>query len=259
MPVSFVTPSTRPAISSPNASRTSSSEAAGVLHRVVQQRRAQRLRVEAHAGADLRHADRVGDEVLAGLAALVGVVLAGEDERLADALAVDLADDLVGVLLDDREQVGEQRALELGEVGRRVRRRRVRVILAIDRRVARRPRPGGARGARAPRDRCRRPAGWTGDLLVLIAHACPASKGSPAAAPERAPGRSCEARAPRAPPRGAGSSGASVGSGGASCGRGIGRDVSRVRRPQPAVGGRDLAAGSTGARRCTARPRRRRW
>ena len=37
----------------------------GVLDRVVQQRRAQRLGVQAHAGADLRHPDRVGDVVLA--------------------------------------------------------------------------------------------------------------------------------------------------------------------------------------------------
>ena len=40
----------------------------GVLDGVVQQRRAQRLGVEAHPGADLRHADRMDDEVLAGCA-----------------------------------------------------------------------------------------------------------------------------------------------------------------------------------------------
>ena len=56
-----------------------------VLDGVVQQRRAQRLGVEAHAGADLRHADRMDDEVLAGAPALVGVVHAGVDERLLDA------------------------------------------------------------------------------------------------------------------------------------------------------------------------------
>ncbi len=55
----------------------------GVLDRVVQQRRAQRLRVQAHARADPRDADGVHDEVLAGLAPLVGVVLAGEHERVA--------------------------------------------------------------------------------------------------------------------------------------------------------------------------------
>ncbi len=62
----------------------------GVLDRVVQQRRAQRLGVQAHARADPRHADRVHDEVLARLAPLVGVVLAGEHERVLHARAVDL-------------------------------------------------------------------------------------------------------------------------------------------------------------------------
>ena len=90
---------------------------ARVLDGVVQQRRAQRLGVQAHARADLRHADRVHDEVLARLAPLVGVVLAGEDEGVLDALAVDLDGRVVGVLLDDREQVAEQPALGLGELG----------------------------------------------------------------------------------------------------------------------------------------------
>jgi hypothetical protein len=65
----------------------------------------------------------VGDEVLAGLAALVGVVLAGEHERAHDGVAVDRLGDLVGVLLDDREQVAEQLALERGEVRGRLQRR----------------------------------------------------------------------------------------------------------------------------------------
>ena len=81
---------------------------ARVLDGVVQERGAQRLGVEAQAGADLRHLDRVDDEVLARLAALVGVVLAGEEEGALDAVAVD-ARPRVGVLLDDREQVAEQR------------------------------------------------------------------------------------------------------------------------------------------------------
>src|SRR4051794_38976856 len=55
---------------------------ARVLDRVVQQRRAQRLGVEPQAGADLRDPDRVDDEVLARAAALVGVVLAREEERV---------------------------------------------------------------------------------------------------------------------------------------------------------------------------------
>jgi hypothetical protein len=49
----------------------------------------------------------VGDEVLARLAALVGVVLAGEQERVQDGLAVDRLGDLVRVLGDDREQIGQ--------------------------------------------------------------------------------------------------------------------------------------------------------
>jgi hypothetical protein len=44
------------------------------------------------------------------------VVLAGEHERPDDGVAVDDLGDLVGVLLDDREQVGQELALELGEV-----------------------------------------------------------------------------------------------------------------------------------------------
>ena len=47
-----------------------------------------------------------------GLAALVGVVLAGEHERLEHARRGRRLGDLVGVLLDDREQVREQLALE---------------------------------------------------------------------------------------------------------------------------------------------------
>ena len=65
-----------------SARATSSIEADGVLDGVVQQRRAERLGVQAHARADPRDADRVDDEVLAGLPPLVGVVLAGEHERL---------------------------------------------------------------------------------------------------------------------------------------------------------------------------------
>jgi hypothetical protein len=60
------------------------------------------------------------DELLAGAAPLVGVVLAGEDEGLDDARAVDALGDLVGVLGDDREQVGEQLPLDRREVGRDV-------------------------------------------------------------------------------------------------------------------------------------------
>jgi len=59
----------------------------------------------------------VGDEVLAGAAPLVGVVLAGEDERRLDRVAVDRDRRLGGVLLDDREQVVEEAGLVGGEAG----------------------------------------------------------------------------------------------------------------------------------------------
>ncbi len=88
----------------------------GVLHGVVQQRRAQRLGVQAHPRADARDPHGVHDEVLAGLAPLRGVVLAGEHERRFHARAVDLDGRVGGVLGDDREQVAEQPALELAEL-----------------------------------------------------------------------------------------------------------------------------------------------
>jgi hypothetical protein len=50
----------------------------------------------------------MSDEVLAGLAPLIGVVLAGEHERVFDAIAIDLNDSVGGVLGDDREQIVEQ-------------------------------------------------------------------------------------------------------------------------------------------------------
>jgi len=77
------------------------------------------------------------DEVLAGDAALVGVVLAGERERGQHGLAVDRLDDLVGVLGHDREQVGEQLVLERREV---VRDRESAVVGAL------RPVDGAVRG-----------------------------------------------------------------------------------------------------------------
>jgi hypothetical protein len=58
----------------------------------------------------------VGDEVLARLAALVGVVLAREDEGALDRLPIDLQARVAGMLLDDREQVAEQAALQGREV-----------------------------------------------------------------------------------------------------------------------------------------------
>ena len=77
----------------------------------------------------------MGDEVLAGLAALVGVVLAGEQEGAQDGLAVDRVGDLVGVLGDDREQVGQQLVLERRQVVRDRQRAVVAVLGAVDRAV----------------------------------------------------------------------------------------------------------------------------
>jgi hypothetical protein len=59
----------------------------------------------------------VHDELLAGAPSLVGVVLAGEHERGGDGVAVDRDQRVLGVLLDDREEVGQQLALALGEDG----------------------------------------------------------------------------------------------------------------------------------------------
>jgi hypothetical protein len=77
----------------------------------------------------------VRDEVLAGLAALIGVVLAGEQERLQHGLAVHLVGDLVGVLGDDREQVGQQFVLERRDVGGDRQRAVVAVLGDVDRLV----------------------------------------------------------------------------------------------------------------------------
>jgi hypothetical protein len=45
------------------------------------------------------------------------VVLAGEHERRRDRVAVDRDERLLGVLLDDREEVGQQLTLTRGEQG----------------------------------------------------------------------------------------------------------------------------------------------
>ena len=89
IPVSLVTPSTSLAISSPNSVADLLQAGAGVLDRVVQERRAERLGVEPHPGADLGDPDRMGDELVAGAAQLVGVAVAGEVEGAPDRLAVD--------------------------------------------------------------------------------------------------------------------------------------------------------------------------
>jgi hypothetical protein len=83
----------------------------------VEERGAQRLGVEPHPRADLGHADRMHDEVLAGAPALIGVVHARVDERLLDPVAVDHGRGLLRVLLYDREQVAEQPALGRRQLG----------------------------------------------------------------------------------------------------------------------------------------------
>ena len=87
---------------------------AGVLDRVVQQRRAERLGVEAHAGTDLGHADGVGDELVAGTAQLVGVAVAGEVEGTGHRGAI-----------DRRQRGGDLGAARLAVVARR---RRVELL-----------------------------------------------------------------------------------------------------------------------------------
>ena len=85
MPVSFVTPSTSWAISSPNSSRTCSSVGVGVLDDVVQERGGDRLVVEPQLGADLGGAERVVDELLAGPALLALVARAANANARASS------------------------------------------------------------------------------------------------------------------------------------------------------------------------------
>jgi hypothetical protein len=59
----------------------------------------------------------VRDEVLAGLAPLVGVALAGEDERPLDRALVEVVATRA-VLADDGEQIAEQDAILGGEPAR---------------------------------------------------------------------------------------------------------------------------------------------
>src|SRR4029077_2460015 len=93
----------------------------GVLDRVMEQGGAERLGIEAHAGADLGDADRVGDELVSRVAHLVGVALAGELEGALDGGAVDRRDRNRGPartcavftrrgveLLDHGKEIGEE-------------------------------------------------------------------------------------------------------------------------------------------------------
>ena len=136
IPVSLVTPSTSWAISSPNSLLDLLEAGAGVLDGVVQQRGAERLGVEPQPGADLRDLDRVGDELVARAAPLVGVALAGELEGALDG-ARSSGRRLRGVLGDDREQVAEERPVLGRERARRTRRPRADDgrVLAVPTRV----------------------------------------------------------------------------------------------------------------------------
>jgi hypothetical protein len=108
------------------------------------------------------------DEILAGFAALVGVVHARVHERLLNALAVDRLGRVIGMLLDDREQVAEQPALDRGQLGALDRLVSLRVLDAIDgrarggdpRRATRATTIGAARAARAARAVLRPAAGY---------------------------------------------------------------------------------------------------
>jgi hypothetical protein len=55
----------------------------------VQQGGTERLGVEPHPGADLGDTHGVGDELIAGVAQLVGVAVAGEIEGVLDRDAID--------------------------------------------------------------------------------------------------------------------------------------------------------------------------
>ena len=88
---------------------------------------AQSLGVQAKAGTDLRDLDGVRYEVLARATALIDVTLAGKGESVLDGTALELLSAVGGVLLHDREQVAEERALVIGE--------RLRVLVVGQRRA----------------------------------------------------------------------------------------------------------------------------
>jgi hypothetical protein len=102
------------------------------------------------------------DEVLARLASLIGVMDAGIDEGLLDPVTVDRDRRLVGVLLDDREQIAEQPLLdrrELGALDRRLRRARLLDPIYLDPRWRDQRGLTGVRAvARVARGRLRRAA-----------------------------------------------------------------------------------------------------
>jgi hypothetical protein len=89
----------------------------------------------------------VSDEVLARLALLIGVALAGEGEGVLDRAPVDPPVLTVGaVLADDREQVAEQGAVAGAQVARQLVDRRGRTVSAVGG-----PDPGVPAPVRGPR------------------------------------------------------------------------------------------------------------
>jgi hypothetical protein len=112
----------------------------------------------------------MNDEVLPAATALVGVVHARIDERFLDALAIDSDSCLVGVLLDNREQVREQPLLGRGQL--RARRRGARPAgrrAALRNPIDGRARPDQRRGSRG------RPQPLLGRSFALLRYRLPSS------------------------------------------------------------------------------------
>ena len=175
MPVSLVTPSTRPATSSPNASRTSSSDAV-VSSTVSCSSAAHSVSVSSRMPAQI-FATPTGWTMKSSpdLRRWSAWCSQAKTNAFSSSRRSTGVDRLVGVLGDDREQVGEQLALERRQVGRRLARRVGRV-------APRRPsaRPRGARRS-APASRRPAPAGRRsgGRRPVAPARGRQASRGPP--------------------------------------------------------------------------------
>ena len=86
----------------------------------MQQGGAERLGVEPHAGADLGHAHGVGDELVAGVAQLVGVAVAGEVEGVLDRDAIDRIDGDGDAAVAVGGSVGASRGVELLDHGKEI-------------------------------------------------------------------------------------------------------------------------------------------
>src|SRR3954453_22347667 len=142
------------------------------------------------------------DELLARLAPLVGMVLAGEDEGVLDAGAVDLDGRVARVLLDDREEVAQQATLGLRELLAADRRMCTRVLQDVDGRA----RVDLARVADVAVAVARRPGVLPlGHVTkgTLRPRACPLVQARPRRPPDgaRPPGTWATARGPCAVPR----------------------------------------------------------